>query len=210
MGPDFDITIVLIQVGILLLSLAFHESAHAWSANLLGDPTARYLGRVSLNPIRHIDLIGTVLFPLMGLLLGGMIFGWAKPVPVNPRNLKNPRKDHALIAAAGPASNLLLAACSLVALKMLVSPSEPGLAGLLSLTVYFSLLLNVILAVFNLFPIPPLDGGWILSGFLPEAAARLFEGIRPYGFALLVVFLYSGVFSNVLRPILAFVQQLAL
>jgi Zn-dependent protease len=139
-----------------------------------------------------------------------VIFGWAKPVPVNPYNLRDPKKQHALIAAAGPASNILLAIIFLIGLKVLSVPTEVGIGGILFLTCYFGLLLNVILAVFNLFPIPPLDGGWILSGFLPDSMSRLFAGIRPYGFVLLVVLLYSGVFSSILRPILAFVQQLAL
>ncbi len=209
-----DLANLLLWLVVLLFSLSVHESAHAWSADRLGDPTARMLGRVTLNPISHIDPIGTLLFPVLTSLLGGVIFGWAKPVPVNPFNLAKPRFHHALIAAAGPASNVLLALVCLAGLQVLVtgfSDRTLGSTGILFALVEMfriGLLLNVVLAVFNLFPIPPLDGGWILAGVLPESMARWVDAIRPYGFVLLVVLLYSGVFYAVLGPVLAAVWSL--
>ncbi len=209
-----DLANLLLWLVVLLFSLSVHESAHAWSADRLGDPTARMLGRVTLNPISHIDPIGTLLFPVLTSLLGGVIFGWAKPVPVNPFNLAKPRFHHALIAAAGPASNVLLGLVCLAGLQVLVtgfSDRTLGSTGILFALVEMfriGLLLNVVLAVFNLFPIPPLDGGWILAGVLPESMARWVDAIRPYGFVLLVVLLYSGVFYAVLGPVLAAVWSL--
>ncbi len=209
-----DLANLLLWLVVLLFSLSVPESAHAWSADRLGDPTARMLGRVTLNPISHIDPIGTLLFPVLTSLLGGVIFGWAKPVPVNPFNLAKPRFHHALIAAAGPASNVLLALVCLAGLQVLVtgfSDRTLGSTGILFALVEMfriGLLLNVVLAVFNLFPIPPLDGGWILAGVLPESMARWVDAIRPYGFVLLVVLLYSGVFYAVLGPVLAAVWSL--
>ena len=130
---SFDPLLTLITVVVLLFSLSIHESAHAWTADLLGDSTSRNLGRVTLNPLAHIDLIGTVLFPLLGLLLGGFIFGWAKPVSVNPQNLNNPRRDHLLIAAAGPLSNVVLAVFFLVGIKI---------SMFLEISIFFFLLQN--------------------------------------------------------------------
>lgn len=197
----------MIQVGILLMALSIHESAHAWSADRLGDQTARRLGRVSLNPLVHIDLFGTVLFPLVTMLAGGIVFGWAKPVPVVTQNLRQPRRDHALVAAAGPASNLVLAAVCLIGLKLaLAATGVTALADFL----YFGVILNVVLAVFNLFPIPPLDGSWILQGLLPGRFSAAFDLIRPYSLILLFALLYTGVFWAVLDPVLAFVRRLAL
>lgn len=204
-----DVQTLLVQVFVLLISLSVHESAHAWSADRLGDPTARFLGRVSLNPLVHVDLVGTVLFPLLGLIAGGVVFGWAKPVPVNPRNLRRPREQHALIAAAGPFSNLILAAVCLIGFKLCVV-LDLSTSGVLAQVLYFGLLLNVILAVFNLFPIPPLDGGWIAAGLLPRSVAGAMDWVRPYGFVLLFLLLYSGVFWTVLQPVLAFARRMAL
>ncbi len=194
-------------LGLLLLSLSVHESAHAVAADSLGDATARRLGRVTLNPLSHIDPFGTVLFPLICFMFGGVIFGWARPVPVNPAYLKNPRQDHALIAAAGPASNVLLGVVFLVLLKACHAGLLPSV---LAEPALWGIRLNVILAVFNLLPIPPLDGGWILEGILPEGLARLVAAIRPYGFILLLALLYTNVFSMIYRPVWAFVRVLTL
>lgn len=205
---------ILVSLCILLISLSVHESAHAWSADRLGDPTARRMGRVSLNPLVHIDLFGTILFPLIGLVVGGVVFGWAKPVPVVSENLRDPRRSHALIAAAGPFSNLLIAGICLLFIRI-SAPVDPGTLtssvwALILHAAGIGLILNTILAVFNLLPIPPLDGGWILSGLLPEPLARGLDSIRPYGFVILVVVLYSNFFNQLIRPVLAFVQGLAL
>ena len=202
---SFDPLLTLITVVVLLFSLSIHESAHAWTADLLGDPTSRDLGRVTLNPLVHVDLIGTVLFPLLGLLLGGFIFGWAKPVSVNPQNLNNPRKDQLLIAAAGPLSNFVLAVFFLIGIK--ISVAFEIAAGFAFCNTGF--MLNVVLAVFNLIPIPPLDGSWILSGILPSKLSLLMDKIRPYGFILLILFLASGGTNVVLRQVLRLIYRLA-
>ena len=213
---DRDLAHAFITLAVLLISLSIHEAAHAWSASALGDPTARALGRVSLNPLVHIDPIGTVLFPLVGFVSGGMVFGWAKPVPVNTLNLKRPRQDHLLIAAAGPLSNLAQAAFCLGGLYLFQGLFESSVIAAHSVVsplfriLYVGLMLNVLLAVLNLFPIPPLDGGCILQGLLPESLAGLVDSIRPYGFMLLLLLLFSGVFASVIGPILLFVQRLAL
>ena len=184
---------LVINLVVLLFSLSVHESAHAWAANRLGDPTARDLGRITLNPIVHMDLIGTVLFPLLGLLGGGVVFGWAKPVPVNPNNLRRANQDHALVAAAGPASNVLAAVGFLLLSKLLgmLFPAQIAAQHSVFFPLYLlfrvGLMLNVILAVFNLFPIPPLDGSWILSRLFPGQVGSLIESARPYGFLLLIL-----------------------
>ncbi len=214
MLQDIDLAYAFSTLAVLLISLSVHEAAHAWSASVLGDPTARTLGRVSLNPLVHIDPFGTVLFPLIGLVSGGVVFGWAKPVPVNTLNLRRPRQDHLLIAAAGPASNLVQAALCLLGLHLILGLFDRSVIATHSIVaplfqmLYVGLNLNVILAVFNLFPIPPLDGSWILQGLLPENLAGLVDSIRPYGFMLLILLLFSGVFSSVIGPVLLFVRQL--
>ena len=202
---DFNLAQIFIQFAVLLFSLTIHEMAHAWTADRLGDPTARLLGRVSFNPIVHADLIGTVLFPLIALFGNVPLLGWAKPVPVNIRQLRHPRRDYMLVAAAGPASNLILAVVSAFALAALpISPVVLGeanvsapLASFLSMAVN----LNILLAVFNMLPIPPLDGGNVLSGLLPRQFASLLNQVRPYGFMLLyALILTNGFYYLVLRP----------
>jgi Zn-dependent protease len=202
---DFNLAQIFIQFAVLLFSLTIHEMAHAWTADRLGDPTARLLGRVSFNPIVHADLIGTVVFPLIALFGNVPLLGWAKPVPVNIRQLRHPRRDYMLVAAAGPASNLVLAIVSAFALAALpISPVVLGeanvsapLASFLSMAVN----LNILLAVFNMLPIPPLDGGNVLSGLLPPKSASVLNQVRPYGFMLLyALILTDGFYYLVLRP----------
>lgn len=188
---------------VLLFSLTIHESAHAWTANRLGDPTARRLGRISLNPAVHIDPIGTILLPLVAFMAGGLIFGWAKPVPVNPRNLKNYRRDFLLIAAAGPASNLLLATAA--SLLMRVGPAgaaaSGGIASVLFDMGFMVIQLNLLLAVFNMIPIPPLDGGSVLAGLLPGPLADGYDRVvRPYGFMILLVLMMTGTLYDLIIP----------
>src|SRR5262245_44249056 len=181
--------------------------AHAWTADRLGDPTARLLGRVSFNPIVHADPIGTVLFPLIAMVTGAPLIGWAKPVPVNVRQLRHHRRDYVLVAAAGPASNLVFAIVAAFALAALpISPvvlDEANISAPLASFLSRAVELNVLLAVFNMLPIPPLDGGNVLSGLLPLRFASLFNQIRPYGFILLyALILTNGFYYLVFRPAL--------
>ncbi len=200
---DSNIGQLLALLLVLLFSLTVHESAHAWTANRLGDPTARRLGRISLNPVVHIDPIGTILLPLVAFMAGGLIFGWAKPVPVNPRNLKNYRRDFLLIAAAGPASNLLLATAA--SLLMRVGPAgaaaSGGIASVLFDMGFMVIQLNLLLAVFNMIPIPPLDGGSVLAGLLPGPLADGYDRVvRPYGFMILLVLMMTGTLYDLIIP----------
>jgi Zn-dependent protease len=201
---DIDVAGALLAFIVLLFSLTIHESAHAWTADRLGDPTARMLGRVSLNPVVHADLFGTVLFPLIGLLNGGWLFGWAKPCPVNVGRLRNPRRDYIMVAAAGPLSNLLLAI--LARLLQLVIPVSPVTLGELNVSAPIATMLsraiviNILLAVFNMIPIPPLDGGSVLAGLLPRRLAIEFNRIRPYGFFILIALMLSGALDHIIGP----------
>jgi Zn-dependent protease len=201
-----DLNVLLLQFAVLILSLTVHEAAHAWSADKLGDPTARLLGRLSLNPVVHIDPIGTLLLPLISMTTGAPLLGWAKPVPVNTHNLQRPRQDFMLIAAAGPISNLIMAVIAAVLLRALVSDEPTMVVRVLSL----ALRLNVILAVFNLIPIPPLDGGNVLAGLLPGSLAAAFDRLRPFGFILLYVLMLTGVLSAIIVPPVIFITRLLL
>jgi Zn-dependent protease len=188
---------------VLVCSLSFHEAAHAWMADRLGDPTARNLGRLTLNPLAHVDWIGTVLFPLVAMSTGAPLIGWAKPVPVDFRNLRSPRGDFALVALAGPASNLVLAV-GLVLVRSLIVAMHPlpgGTADLASDVLVQAVLLNVLLAVFNMIPVPPLDGSNVAIGVLPPAAGRLFMAMRPWGFIILYALMLSGILWSIVSPV---------
>jgi Zn-dependent protease len=200
---SIDIVQALVAFLVLLFSLTVHEAAHAWTADRLGDPTARMLGRVSFNPAVHIDPIGTLLFPLVALLSNIPIIGWAKPVPVNLRNLPRARRDFLVVAAAGPASNLLLAVLGAVAWRA-VAPgfiAAGGEPGLIVTLVWLLVNINILLAVFNMLPIPPLDGGNVLAGILPEALAQQFDRLRPFGFLILYALLLTGAFGVLVWPV---------
>lgn len=202
--PDIDFARISIAFIVLLFSLTVHETAHAWTADRLGDPTARLLGRVSLNPMVHADLIGTIVFPLVAMLGNVPLIGWAKPVPVNVSRLGRGRRDYVLVAAAGPASNLLIAVAASVTLGLFtVSPQTLGEANVsapLAAMLAQAMIVNVFLAVFNMLPIPPLDGGNVLSGLLPSHLASAFDQLRPYGFILLYVLLFTGGFYRIVYP----------
>ena len=200
-----DIAQIAIGFIVLLFSLTVHEMAHAWTADRLGDPTARLLGRVTLNPVAHADPIGTVLFPLIAMITGAPLIGWAKPVPVNIRQLRHHERDYVLVAAAGPASNIVMAVAA--ALLLAVMPISPVVLGEANASAPLASLLtqmvrlNVLLAVFNMLPIPPLDGGNVLSGLLPRRIAYTFDQIRPYGFLILYAIILTDAFRVlVARP----------
>jgi len=197
-----DLTGVFISFLVLVLSLSVHEAAHAWSADRLGDATARLLGRVSLNPAVHVDPIGTILFPLMAMLTGVPLIGWAKPVPVAVQNLRgNWRQKYMVIAAAGPASNLVLAVIAALVLRALTLGSPFESSGMGVRVLFFTVQLNVLLALFNMVPVPPLDGGNVLAGLLQGPAAESFDRIRPYGFIIIYGLMLTGVLWAVLGPI---------
>jgi Zn-dependent protease len=195
LAPDINLINLVISLLVLIFSLSVHEAAHAWSASQLGDDTAKRLGRVTLNPIAHTDPIGTLLLPLIAKLSGAPLIGWAKPTPVNTRNLRQPRRDHILVTAAGPASNLLIAFAAAAVMRAGISGGD-----WLGLLVFEALTLNVLLAVFNMVPIPPLDGGQILMALLPPRVAVQLGFLYQYGFLILMGLLISGVLWYVIGP----------
>jgi Zn-dependent protease len=201
--PPLSPVEILVRFAALVLSLSFHEAAHAWTANRLGDPTAKMLGRLTLNPIAHVDWIGTVLFPLVAMISNLPLIGWAKPVPVNSLNLREPRRDFAIVALAGPVSNIILAvgAAVLRLVVGMIAPPDQLTTELLMFALAYFIGLNVLLAVFNMIPVPPLDGGNVLLGVLPGEAARVYQRIRPFGFLILYGLMLSGVLWDIIGPI---------
>lgn len=183
----------------LLVSLTVHEAAHAWSADQLGDPTARNLGRLSLNPAVHVDVIGTIVFPLIALVTGVPLIGWAKPVPVDMRHLRSPERDFALIALAGPVSNVLLALAGAMLLRTAISAGAGS--EFLVRALLLGVTINVLLALFNMIPIPPLDGGNVLLALLPRPAAAAIDRLRPFGFLLLYALMLSGTLAALMVPV---------
>ncbi|SEQ68415.1 Zn-dependent protease (includes SpoIVFB) [Solimonas aquatica] len=183
----------------VIFAITVHEAAHGYAARALGDRTAQMMGRLSLNPLRHIDLVGTVVVPLVLLILGGFLFGWAKPVPVDYRNLKHPRRDMALVAAAGPASNALMAIAWGILLRVsLEQGADEGLWMGLRYMAVSGILINLVLMVLNLIPLPPLDGGRVLTGLLPARLAYRFSRIEPYGMVILVVLMATGLLGKLM------------
>jgi Zn-dependent protease len=206
-----DIPSVLISFLVLIFSLTIHESAHAWTASRFGDDTARRLGRVSLNPLVHIDLIGTVIFPLLAIVGGLPVIGWAKPTPVNVRNLRHPRRDNALVTAAGPGSNLLIALVAAVAFR-LIPASDPAsgvdVARPLTMIVGGLIDINLLLALFNLIPVLPLDGGNIMLTVLPPKVAYRYAASRSYGMLILYALMLTGAIGYLLGPPYYFLRGL--
>ena len=201
---------ILVWAPPVLFAITFHELAHGWMARRLGDPTAEMLGRLTLNPIKHVDPIGTVLVPTVLLLAGGFIFGWAKPVPVTWENLKNPKRDMALVAIAGPAANLLMIIfwAALVKFAVILAGSLDWVAQPLAYMGRAGVFINSILLILNLFPLPPLDGSRVLSAMLPGPMAWQLSRIEPYGLIILLVLLISGLLGKWLWPLILGFQQL--
>lgn len=214
-SPDKVLEIV-IQVAALLFAVSVHESAHGWMALRCGDTTARDLGRITLNPLKHVDLFGSLLVPALLAFTGAPVFGWAKPVPISLRGVRNPRKANLLISAAGPLSNFAVAVVGAAAFFVLrvLAPGGPELKTSifypLLLVALFTVAVNVSLGIFNLVPIPPLDGFGVVESFAPASWIRGVMWVRRYGFILLVVAIFTGGLSYLLRPPLRFVYQLLL
>lgn len=223
---------LIIAIPAILIAITYHEIAHGYVADRLGDPTARMLGRLSPNPIKHIDPIGTILIPIVLHLTTGFIFGYAKPVPVNMRNLRDPLRDMAIVAAAGPITNVVMAIASTLLLRLIAPLAHPaGLPGILmtlfngapinpqgvgyvllpvALVLAFMVIINVVLAVFNMVPIPPLDGGRIMVGILPTGPSQKLAAIEPFGFFILIGILvidplgiWSQGFGRVIRALIS-------
>jgi Zn-dependent protease len=223
----------LFQLIVFLFAISFHESAHAWMANRCGDPTARMLGRISLNPIKHIDPFGTVILPLLAMIAHIPVLGWAKPTPVDPRNFRNQVRDDILTAVVGPISNFLVAGGALLFLIAIGLTSHLG-AGIiniiplvypnrldvlanqtnsplmpLSLLVYELMLINIVLAVFNLIPVPPLDGSHVLRHFLPDALRRTYDTVGWIGLIALI-YLAPGFIGRLIWPVVGIFDSVLL
>jgi Zn-dependent protease len=193
----------------VLFAITIHEVAHGWVARRFGDRTAEMLGRLTINPLKHIDPLGTVVVPALALMTTGFLFGWAKPVPVSIRNLRNPRRDMMLVAAAGPGSNILMALFWAFFTKLITLSGLEGMTLQFFLTMgQIGVFINVILAVFNMLPIPPLDGGRVLSGLLPPRMSTRLDALEPYGLILVLAFIFFA--WSYLRPVISAVTNMVL
>jgi Zn-dependent protease len=202
---------IIIQIVVLLFAVSFHESAHGYVAMKCGDNTARDLGRITMNPLKHLDPIGSLFFPAMLAFAGLPVFGWARPVPVSLRGVPNPRRANLLVSAAGPLSNVLLAVVFgfvVVILKRFFPPEgDPAILRPLLLIAELSVLVNASLAIFNLLPIPPLDGFGVVESLAPPSALSAIIFLRRFGFLILVVMMFTGVLGFIMRPVQSFVIQ---
>ena len=211
-GSTLDALLYGISIGAIpvLFAITLHEVAHGWAARQRGDRTAEMLGRLSLNPVKHIDPVGTIVVPLALWLFSGFVFGWAKPVPIGVRNLNNPKRDMIFVAFAGPLANFAMATFWAVLLKVAVvgtgapGPAEEWLIRMAEIGIFF----NVLLGVFNLVPIPPLDGSRMLRGAVSESLGQILDRIEPFGLIIIVLLLWSGLLWVVLEPMFLLVQSL--
>jgi Zn-dependent protease len=200
-----DIQTLLIYAIPVLFAITVHEAAHGWVASLLGDHSARMMGRVTLNPIKHVDLVGTIIVPAFLYFTAGFIFGWAKPVPVNFRALRSPKKDMLWVAIAGPMSNFIMATLWLIVVFVAINTGSQFLADMAQVGIQ----INLLLAVLNLLPLPPLDGGRVVSSLLPSKLAYQYDQLEPYGLFILLGLLFLGVFQTVILPIVKLIQHWA-
>jgi|TARA_B110000467_G_scaffold147864_1_gene153276 Zn-dependent protease len=199
--PDFQT--LLIYIIPLLFAITLHEAAHGWAASKLGDHTARMMGRVTLNPVKHIDPVGTILVPLLLVIMSvGFIFGWAKPVPINFRALKSQKSGMILVALAGPGANFLMAIGWVIIAIISINLNQPIFLKMAGIGIFF----NILLAVFNLLPIPPLDGSRVISALLPGPLAYKYGQFEQYGFLILLGLMYIGGFQLVVLPIVNQIQ----
>ncbi|HJQ22837.1 MAG TPA: site-2 protease family protein [Blastocatellia bacterium] len=218
MLQNLQIGNLIIWFIVLLFSLSFHEAAHAWTSERFGDDTGRLQGRITLNPIAHIDPIGTIVFPLLSATVGIPLLGWAKPVQTNPLLWREKTKANIMVSAAGPLSNFILAVVAFIIIKALLItgvfylnggyytlvlpvPGQPAYLAPLAVLLSVMLMLNVLLGVFNFIPVPPLDGSHILEELLPSSMAEAYYQIRPFGFILLYLLMFLGVFTAIFIPV---------
>jgi len=193
----------------VLFAVTLHEVGHGWMAKELGDSTAEDMGRLTINPLKHIDPVGTIVVPLIMYFFGGFIFGWAKPVPVNWSQLKNKKRDMALVALAGPFANLLMIIFWLFIAKLFIASAEQGnfYANLLTLMAWAGIVINSLLMILNLLPLPPLDGSRVVFSLLPTPFANRYAKIEPYGLIILVILLVSGVLFRIIGPIISWIEK---
>jgi len=197
---------LLLTLPVLLFSIIIHEVAHGYVAYIRGDDTARLQGRLTLNPWPHIDLFGSILFPLLLIITkSSFLIGWAKPVPVNPYKLRNPSRDHLYVSLAGITANCVLAVLCTFLLGIYYNTVQPSSHDPFGMMLRYGMQINVILAIFNALPIPPLDGSWVLYHLLPPSLARSYRAMFPYGFVILILLLITGTIQNIIVPVYRFI-----